>query len=470
MKKIAILFILLVIEFVSFSQTNVSGGIYSNTTWTKANSPYIVTDTIVIFPNVILTIEPGVTVKIDSNKLIESRQGKIIAKGNITDSIVFTGNSNSLNKGYWSKIHINGGTLISEFAYCHFKYATSGILNHFLQGANNSTIEVQISNSTFTNNYEGIRSLGNGGGYTIISDVKFQNNTKGVYGSQLKIKKANLTNNEVGLYIKAFSNTYSFIDSSNISENLIGITGSLFNGDDERSYVSLGAAFYTIKNSLVNFNTIAGIVVGEYATQFDTIYRCEIKNNQYGIQDSFGGGLFLHNSNIENNTIGLKFKGSNKKLKCNNICNNTSYNLVYTSVDATFDVSGNNWCSIDSTNVTNKIYDGFDNISYGLVKFLPFDTSCNSSISSKINILFLSDITIYPNPFKEYTIVKTSEILLKAEVRLYNAIGVLNKTYKIANKNEIIIERDGLTAGLYYLSVSSEGETSKTYKLIISND
>jgi hypothetical protein len=64
MKKILLTVIFLtVISFGINGQTNVSGGIYSNTVWTLANSPYIVTDTVVVFPGVTLTIQPGVTVK-----------------------------------------------------------------------------------------------------------------------------------------------------------------------------------------------------------------------------------------------------------------------------------------------------------------------------------------------------------------------------------------------------------------------
>src|SRR5436190_20852365 len=74
------------------AQTNVSGGIYANTTWTKANSPYIVVDTVVVFPGVTLTIEPGVVVKFNANKYMEVRQANIFAEGTITDSITFTSN------------------------------------------------------------------------------------------------------------------------------------------------------------------------------------------------------------------------------------------------------------------------------------------------------------------------------------------------------------------------------------------
>jgi len=44
------------------AQTTVSGGIYNNTTWNLAGSPYLVTGSIVVFPNRTLTIEPGVEV------------------------------------------------------------------------------------------------------------------------------------------------------------------------------------------------------------------------------------------------------------------------------------------------------------------------------------------------------------------------------------------------------------------------
>lgn len=56
MKKIIISFIIFYCSV--FSQTNVSGVISSNTTWTLANSPYIVTGNILLNQNVTLTIEP----------------------------------------------------------------------------------------------------------------------------------------------------------------------------------------------------------------------------------------------------------------------------------------------------------------------------------------------------------------------------------------------------------------------------
>jgi hypothetical protein len=47
--------------------TQVGGTITTNTTWTVANSPYIITETIQIPEDVTLIIEPGVTVTVQSS-------------------------------------------------------------------------------------------------------------------------------------------------------------------------------------------------------------------------------------------------------------------------------------------------------------------------------------------------------------------------------------------------------------------
>ena len=62
MKNLIALFIIFSVG-KSFSQTSVSGGIYQNTTWTAAGSPYIVTGSMVVFPGKTLTIEPGCEVR-----------------------------------------------------------------------------------------------------------------------------------------------------------------------------------------------------------------------------------------------------------------------------------------------------------------------------------------------------------------------------------------------------------------------
>ena len=50
---------LIIFSVCGFADTKVSGIIDADTTWTKAASPYIVTDSIIINQGKTLTIEPG---------------------------------------------------------------------------------------------------------------------------------------------------------------------------------------------------------------------------------------------------------------------------------------------------------------------------------------------------------------------------------------------------------------------------
>jgi hypothetical protein len=74
----------------------VGGTLTSNTTWTTANSPYTITNTIEIPENVNLTIEPGVTVTVQSSiNTMFLINGIIQAHGNATNKITFEGNDNT---------------------------------------------------------------------------------------------------------------------------------------------------------------------------------------------------------------------------------------------------------------------------------------------------------------------------------------------------------------------------------------
>ena len=70
----------------------------SNTTWKKTESPYIITDSIIVFSGVTLTIEPGVIVKFDKDKALDI-YGTLIARGTPDEKITFTRNASD-NWGY----------------------------------------------------------------------------------------------------------------------------------------------------------------------------------------------------------------------------------------------------------------------------------------------------------------------------------------------------------------------------------
>ena len=122
-----------------YGDTYVSGNITTDTTWTKANSPYIVTGTIQVFSGVMLTIEPGVTVKFnDATQLTVG--GQLIAIGTDSERIIFTSSKSSPSTEDWNWYGIKfldssidaqfdeNGTYLngSIIKYCIVEYASDG--------------------------------------------------------------------------------------------------------------------------------------------------------------------------------------------------------------------------------------------------------------------------------------------------------------------------------------------------------
>lgn len=76
---------------IGIMRLDVSGDITSNTTWTLANSPYVVTSTVTVKSPAVLTIEAGVVVKFDpGTSLVAENGATLTAVGTSSDRIVFT--------------------------------------------------------------------------------------------------------------------------------------------------------------------------------------------------------------------------------------------------------------------------------------------------------------------------------------------------------------------------------------------
>ena len=183
------------------ADTAVGGVINEDTTWTKVNSPYIVTNNVLVSSGVTLTIDPGVTVKFNSAKGLQI-EGQLIAQGTESEPIVFTSNQPSPAPGDWVNIlftdtsvdatydgsgnYING----SIMRYCTMEYGGGSSapmlkilssspfidhcsVTHSARGgiyADNSSSK--ISSSTISNN-----SACSGGGISASGTVAINNCT-----------------------------------------------------------------------------------------------------------------------------------------------------------------------------------------------------------------------------------------------------------------------------------------------------
>ena len=136
---------------LSHADTKVSGNITTDTTWTLANSPFIVTGTVQVLAGATLTIEPGVTVKFDKDTLLRVG-GELVAEGTENQMITLTSNETNPSAGDWGPIEfVEGsvGTTLDEDG----EYESGSILKYCQIEYSNridSDVDLYISDSTIS--------------------------------------------------------------------------------------------------------------------------------------------------------------------------------------------------------------------------------------------------------------------------------------------------------------------------------
>lgn len=512
MKQFYFLVGLLLLAFAAKSQTAVSGGIYTNTTWTKAGSPYTILDTVVVFPGVTLTINPGVVVRFANNKRLELRQASIVASGTNTDSIVFTSAAAAPGPGSWGSIYLNAGLGTANFSHCSFHYASNAI-----DFASASPLNVTSCNFSFNRNAIKGGSPTAGGAVSIDSCIFFGNTAYGVdltyYGSggtgyYISINHSLFSNNETG-----FSGQYQancFIRNSVIRDNRTGAFAHFMTMDScIINHNKTGVTSYgqnIISHCVVDSNTSVGIASsGDSIVQcvithspvgihshISSIYNCTIEANSVNIKDK-GTAMsnqisFIVNDTIRNglvgidsmraiyvvtkcviehNGIGILLMNPASFISCNKISNNSPYNLRV-GTPWTVHVENNYW-GADSTTTRSSIYDGYVNVNAGLASFMPIDTSCyltltDTSVTTSITQMTITGLKIYPNPTLNYFIIETPEDGTNYSIRLLDLLGRQQSSMSLSiGRNKLDVST--LSSGIYMLQIAANGRSS-TERLI----
>jgi hypothetical protein len=441
--KLIALFIVLFCKPFSYGQTNVGGVISSNTQWTVANSPYIVTDTVVILPNVTLTIEPGVEVKFDAHQLLDVR-GKLTALGTVTDSISFVSNVSQL-PGSWFGMIVNLELhAIIDLQYTkinHARYAFYVIFGSV------SLDPITIKNSLIEKNISGL--VGYSHADKIIFDsCHFINNTFGI---------GYVPMNPTGGF--KLTNSY-FIDN----QYGIAIAGG-----------TVTNCVFACNNTALKFTS-------------GLIENCTISNNNIGVDyfDIFNP-ISIKSSAIVKNNIGMILPHQSD-ITNNYICNNSTANVQLSSY-YNHDLQNNCWCDADSSIIADKIIDVYDNALLGAVLFsLPVD--CDSSdlqdqsdcyalelgmegAPDQTSGLFETaarsrKLIVFPNPVTDFATVRFENSSLEnREVLIYNANGDQIRQYTKIQSDTLVLEKSDLLPGLYCIHLRENGVLLATEKLII---
>jgi len=452
-KVFTVVLLLTILNSVKLNaQTTVSGGIYQNTTWTLSGSPYLMTGSIVVFPGNTLTIEPGVQVIVTADNTFNTGnfiylelRGALVANGTITQPIVFTSTDTTVGFYNWMGVRIKGSQggnvqmnnieLHNSWYGIHNDISEPGVTYTFdnsLFRSNNYAIQLNANliynNCAFIQNGVG-QAAQISYGYMTATNCTFNDNFCSVtWSNGINIKGCTFTGNQNNIIgcpglidsCQFFNNTYAFAQCGGLN-----ITNSLFVGNGTGVE---GESSCTIANSVFETNAVA-IRIGDNGV----VTNNQISNNDVGVQVT----AYTPNSTIIENNI---------------ICGNTIHNLENLT-DKNYQVNLNCFCSQDSTVIENGIYDGYDDITRGLVNYAIYDDSCQTIISfvTKVQLGGTTGLLELNNPMKVWyynqklTIQTTSNTL----VSIFDLTG---KTIQVVSINSESTTIDtSLNPGVYFI-------------------
>jgi parallel beta-helix repeat protein len=354
------------------SSTDVGGLICSNTTWSLAGSPYVVTGSsgIVIGCNATLTIEPGVVVKFDPTLAIvvgsaAFGNATLVARGTEELPITFTSNSGAPAAGDWSRIHFtnyavdavfDANTYISGGILEHVVVEYAGYGNYGAVFAEKSSPYLDCCEIRHNSNY-GIQVDGTSTPHININDCHvWDHPQQGIcieYGSGHYLANNNIHHNREG-GISFGSSGSNTLTGNTITNNTANSAGGGISFGSSGSNTLTGN---TITNNTAN-SAGGGIYFGSSGS--NTLAGNTITNNTAnslggGIYFEYGGSNTLTGNTITNNTAsyyggGIYFgsSGSNT-LTGNTITNNTA---SYYGGGISFDYSGSN--TLTGNTITNN--------------------------------------------------------------------------------------------------------------------
>lgn len=397
-----------------FCQTPVSGGIYNNTTWYASNSPYIVTGDVAIYPGNTLTVEAGTMIKFDQDKRLIVR-GTLLLNGEPKETIILTSNKQNPAMSDWVGIVIEndqGGNVIGTNA--HGEYAERFM--EIMYYSDNQPIN--LKNSVINDCNFAFYGFDHPSNYTTIldNDSIINNNVGFVYGQNALISNCVFANGQKGVH-----------------------------GWDGPNITIKNSEFYNHSTYTVNIDGI--------------IDSCHIHDNEIGIR--LRQYLKVSNCTIENNNIGIhavmNFPVSCEGIHDNIIRNSIKYNFLQ-EFRFPINIPNNCWGLNSEEQIGLTIYDGYDNVSLGLVNFSPYKTDCvPTEISNQHEI---TNFTFYPNPADDFIF---NNSITGGIFEIYTLKGIMVKKGKYSNK----INVTELIPGIYGIKTISDKEKLTTVSKII---
>ncbi len=263
--------------------TYVEGVITQDTIWTLVDSPFILSNNVIVNPGVTLTIEPGVQVRFggDFSLVVD---GRIVANGTEEKMILFTTNDPT-QQILWHTISVRGAQS-SLFINCVIEHAING-----------TTLEgglLDIERSIVRNNLQ--NGIAVNSGTFLIQDSEITNNSESAItitgGDQI-----NIHNNLIE------SNGNAII----LSGHLVGTISILQNEISHNAGAGITLQADTFTNTAITENNLTANGYGFLVTANTSTYitRNYISNNTVGIYYASGTYHHAEFNDIYGNGVGM---------------------------------------------------------------------------------------------------------------------------------------------------------------------
>lgn len=410
----------------SRAQVFVGGTLTQNTTFAKANNPYIVTQELIVPPGLTLTIEPGTEVKFSSDTRLVVK-GELIARGEVTDSIHFTLNQHFPNQSLWNGVVLDGcithfdaqlnyisGTIVSFVSFYNSNYSitlagnSQVLIQNCLIRKSSFGIYMNDATSSIIRNCR-ITQTAFGffipSGYTARNNI-FQNNSivdnfnigvliNNSEGSVQfnKFLSNKIVNSYIGLYIGNDGNmdigmnefrdnlitlnelegVRIYQDSTFFIHNTIEANGTGLNIRHSNNSSILG--------NIIKGNITQGILVSDSSNE-NHIEQNTVYANQAGILIDPGDGGQCRNNTFYYNTIyqnqGPAFEINSAPqgpIQHNTICLNGDTNVFINNTSELIHAEYNWWGTEQENLINSMIHDINDDPAFGLVQYKVFSQS-----------------------------------------------------------------------------------------------
>ncbi len=323
----------------------VAGIIASDTTWTRAGSPYILSEKVTISSNVQLTLEQGVIVNLNGNCI--EVNGTLIAKGAQDLKIFFKTGSIILN----SKNSIIENAVFTDSIGITINSGSPVISNSYIKGG----LTLSGGSPLINSNIIDTRVMVTDGSPTISNNIISDGIHADARGGPVTISNNQITS----------KNGFTVIYVQGIHANIVG--NKIVGNNEMGIYAWLRITSFSITNNQISNCTI-GIRADAGAGAEDvSILKNVILNNDEGLH--LWGHVNVKENTITENRVGVS--ATHSVFSNNNFQNNSQLNMENMWL-ADIDATNNWWGTTDTQSINQTIFDKKNDSIDGQVLFDPF--------------------------------------------------------------------------------------------------